>query len=105
MARASSGDLLRFYWDCHDAPSIEVPFGDLFCNGWGTFAPVNSISVVAAGPAMAPQAGEDVVAVPPDRLDHDERCIDRYRPEGLDPHPLAVDEPVTLDRVEGMCFD
>jgi Protein of unknown function (DUF2961) len=40
--------VLRFYWDGEDAPSIEVPFGDLFCNGWGTFAPVNSLPVVAA---------------------------------------------------------
>ena len=26
--------VLRFYWDREDAPSVEVPMGDFFCNGW-----------------------------------------------------------------------
>ena len=27
--------VLRFYWDDEESPSIEVPLGDFFCNGWG----------------------------------------------------------------------
>ncbi len=41
--------LLRFYWDGADEPAIEVPLGDFFCHGWGTFAQVSS-QVVAANP-------------------------------------------------------
>ena len=34
--------VLRAYWDGEDKPSIEVPLGDFFCNGWGEPALVNS---------------------------------------------------------------
>lgn len=27
--------ILRMYWDDEDTPSVEVPVGDFFCNGWG----------------------------------------------------------------------
>ena len=37
--------ILRFYWDGESEPSIEVPVGDFFANGWGSFAPVNSQAV------------------------------------------------------------
>jgi hypothetical protein len=37
--------ILRFYWDGESEPSIEVPVGDFFANGWGEFAPVNSQAV------------------------------------------------------------
>lgn len=37
--------ILRFYWDEETEPSIEVPVGDFFANGWGEFAPVNSLAV------------------------------------------------------------
>ena len=26
--------VLRFHWDDEDQPSVEVPLGDFFCNGW-----------------------------------------------------------------------
>jgi hypothetical protein len=26
--------VLRFYWDDEPDPSVEVPYGDFFCNGW-----------------------------------------------------------------------
>jgi len=39
--------ILRFYWDDETAPSIEVPVGDFFCQGWGKFAPVTSLAVAA----------------------------------------------------------
>jgi hypothetical protein len=34
--------VLRFYWDGEESPSIEVPLGDFFCNGWCDPANVNS---------------------------------------------------------------
>jgi len=37
--------ILRFYWDDETSPSVEVPVGDFFCNGWGEYAPVNSLAV------------------------------------------------------------
>jgi hypothetical protein len=39
--------ILRFYWDDETTPSIEVPVGDFFCQGWGKFAPVTSLAVAA----------------------------------------------------------
>lgn len=39
--------VLRAYWDGCEEPSVEVPYGDLFCNGWGTFAQVDSLMVAA----------------------------------------------------------
>jgi hypothetical protein len=37
--------ILRFYWDGETEPSIEVPVGDFFANGWGEFTHVNSLAV------------------------------------------------------------
>jgi hypothetical protein len=37
--------ILRFYWDGESEPSVEVPVGDFFANGWGEFAHVNSLAV------------------------------------------------------------
>ncbi len=37
--------ILRFYWDDEESPSIEVPFGDFFCNGWTEYCPVNSLPI------------------------------------------------------------
>lgn len=37
--------ILRFFWDGETEPSIEVPVGDFFANGWGEFAHVNSQAV------------------------------------------------------------
>jgi len=34
--------ILRFYWDDETEPSVEVPVGDFFANGWGKYAPVVS---------------------------------------------------------------
>lgn len=30
------GNIIRFYWDGEDTPSVEVPVGDFFCTGWGS---------------------------------------------------------------------
>lgn len=42
--------VLRFYWDNEETPSIEVPMGDFFCNGWCERSYVSSIPV-AVNPA------------------------------------------------------
>lgn len=42
--------IIRMYWDDEKDPSVEVPVGDLFCNGWGERSDVNSIPV-AVNPA------------------------------------------------------
>lgn len=41
--------VLRAYWDGSDEPAVEVPLGDFFANGWGTFAQVSS-AMVAVNP-------------------------------------------------------
>ncbi|MBZ0295926.1 MAG: DUF2961 domain-containing protein, partial [Anaerolineae bacterium] len=39
------GLVLRIYWDNEAQPSVEVPLGDFFCNGWCLRCNVNSIPV------------------------------------------------------------
>ncbi|SDT21164.1 glycoside hydrolase family 172 protein [Microlunatus soli] len=40
--------ILKMYWDDEEHPSVEVPLGDFFCNGFGTRALVTSIPIVVA---------------------------------------------------------
>lgn len=42
--------IIRMYWDGEEKPSVEVPFGDFFCNGWCERANVNSMPI-AVNPA------------------------------------------------------
>ena len=42
--------VLRCYWDDEAAPSVEVPLGDFFCNGWCERTNVSSLPV-AVNPA------------------------------------------------------
>ena len=42
--------ILRFYWDDEETPSVEVPVGDFFCNGWGVRSNVSSLPI-AVNPA------------------------------------------------------
>ena len=37
--------ILRIYWDGETEPSVEVPVGDFFANGWGRYAPVSSLPI------------------------------------------------------------
>ncbi|MAU13753.1 MAG: hypothetical protein CL607_28310 [Anaerolineaceae bacterium] len=37
--------VIRFYWDKEETPSIEVPLGDFFCNGWCERSSVSSIPI------------------------------------------------------------
>ncbi len=41
---------LRFYWDDETSPSVEVPIGDFFCNGWGVRCNIASLPI-AVNPA------------------------------------------------------
>jgi len=38
--------IIRIYWDNETEPSVEVPVGDFFGMGWGTYAHLNSLPVV-----------------------------------------------------------
>ena len=40
--------VLRAYWDDNSHPSVEVPLGDFFCNGFATRALVTSVPIVVA---------------------------------------------------------
>jgi hypothetical protein len=42
--------ILRCYWDDEDAPSVETPLGDFFCNGWCARCNVSSLPI-AVNPA------------------------------------------------------
>ena len=42
--------ILRFYWDDETTPSVEVPLGDFFCNGWCKRAHFTSLPI-AVNPA------------------------------------------------------
>jgi hypothetical protein len=37
--------ILRMYWDGEATPSVEVPVGDFFGAGWGTYAQLSSLAV------------------------------------------------------------
>jgi hypothetical protein len=42
------GVVLRCHWDGDEAPAVEVPIGDFFCNGWGEHCDVASVPVTVA---------------------------------------------------------
>lgn len=42
--------VLRMYWDNETTPSVEVPLGDFFCNGWNERCNVSSLPI-AVNPA------------------------------------------------------
>lgn len=42
--------ILRMFWDNEELPSVEVPLGDFFCNGWCERSNVNSMPI-AVNPA------------------------------------------------------
>jgi hypothetical protein len=42
--------IFRFFWDDEAAPSVEVPLGDFFCNGWCTRCNIISLPI-AVNPA------------------------------------------------------
>jgi len=44
--------ILRFYWDDEKEPSVEVPVGDFFGAGWGSYSHLNSL-MIAVNPGSA----------------------------------------------------
>ena len=40
--------VLTMQWDDESHPAVEVPLGDFFCQGWGTYAPVSSVPITVA---------------------------------------------------------
>ncbi|MDR3792329.1 MAG: DUF2961 domain-containing protein [Terracidiphilus sp.] len=44
--------ILRMYWDGETTPSVEVPVGDFFAQGWGKYARISSLAV-AVNPGSA----------------------------------------------------
>lgn len=44
--------ILRIYWDGEKDPSVEVPVGDFFGQGWGSYARISSLAV-AVNPGSA----------------------------------------------------
>ena len=40
--------VLRIFWDEEESPSVEVPLGDFFCQGWARYVPVSSLPVTVA---------------------------------------------------------
>ena len=55
------------------------------------------------GALVREQSGEHMMAVLPDRLGDDHRCVGRNGPEHFDAVLLTVDEPVTFRRIERVC--
>ena len=37
--------ILRMYWDRQEQPAVEVPVGDFFANGWGSYWQISSLAV------------------------------------------------------------
>ena len=37
--------IIRFYWDDSEVPSVECPVGDFFCSGWSCYSQVSSLAV------------------------------------------------------------
>lgn len=37
--------IIRFYWDDSEVPSVECPLGDFFACGWGQYAQVSSLAI------------------------------------------------------------
>jgi len=45
-------NILRFYWDGQDQPSVECPIGDFFASGWNRYSQVSSLPV-CVNPGLA----------------------------------------------------
>lgn len=37
--------IIRFYWDGQETPSVEAPIGDFFCCGWNQYAQISALPV------------------------------------------------------------
>ncbi len=69
--------ILRFYWDGEETPSVEVPYGDFFCNGWPVRANVLSEPI-----NVNPNGGFNSYWPMPFRR-HARITVENQRPEAL----------------------
>lgn len=70
--------VLRCYWDGEAEPSVEVPLGDFFCNGWGERSNVASLPI-AVNPAGGfnsywPMPFRGAARITLENVSPDERC-------------------------------
>jgi len=77
--------ILRFYWDGEENPSVEVPYGDFFCNGWCELALVRSLPV-----ACNPAGGFNSYWPMPFRKSA------RVTIENISPHPVILYYQITF---------
>jgi Protein of unknown function (DUF2961) len=70
--------VLRCYWDGEETPSVEVPIGDFFCNGWGEHSQVSSIPI-----AVNPSGGFNSYWEMPFRR-HARITVENLSPEKID---------------------
>lgn len=82
--------ILRMYWDGEEEPSVEVPLGDFFCNGWGL--PCHFISIPIA--VVSEQSMNSYFPMP--FRDHAKITIESQHPETeIDP-PLFYEIDYSL---------
>ncbi len=110
--------VLRIYWDGEETPSVEMPLGDFFCNGWGVRCNVTSLPV-AVNPAggfnsywempfrkraritlenLAPDRDSRLLL--PDRLHPDRRA----RRRGLLSRAVAAQQPAAVQGRSTPCW-
>lgn len=82
--------ILRMYWDGEDEPSVEVPFGDFFCNGWGL--PCHFISLPIA--VVSEQSFNSYWPMP--FSEHAKIEIESQHPETETPLPLFYEIDYSL---------
>ena len=81
--------VFRAYWDGEDRPSIEVPLGDFFCNGWCERSNVASLPV-----AVNPAGGFNSYWEMPFRK-HARLTIENLSPDNLMGFYYSVDYALT----------
>ena len=69
--------ILRMYWDGEEQPSVEVPIGDFFCNGWCERSNVSSLPI-----AVNPAGGMNSYWVMPFRK-HAKLTVENRMPENV----------------------
>jgi Protein of unknown function (DUF2961) len=81
--------VLRCYWDDEQSPSVEVPLGDFFCNGWGVRCNVNSLPI-----AVNPAGGMNSYWEMPFR-DHARITIENLSPDPVSGFFYQIDYALT----------
>jgi hypothetical protein len=85
--------VLRMYWDGEAQPSVEVPLGDFFCNGWCERSNVSSLPI-----AVNPAGGMNSYWPMPFRK-HARFTVENVWPQGADHAILYYQVTYALDDV------